>query len=389
MYIKLNFHCPATDAIGGGTPDSGSACVLEANLTGGTVAATMVSAGCVEANIMSQYLMRVPYYRGPVSNSWDGACLNMIPGSDTANAYDFSYGATHTGSFHVERDDNDATDLVTVFSHSAPGCVDRGTTSGTGFLFGEQVQEGKAYCGGVVAGTRGEADWGINIGAVDVTSRAIFSGIRWSKKSFAGQIMGPFNNDTCKTFPAFGGTTIHMPIVVPLEDAVIDSTHTASPTVPAITKVHNGELAVSSTIRCWNMNSAANGTTAGDAEWVGLKTTGNAGEFEWIFTEGVGAERDVDANGVTDCKLGATVHKIVFKMDYTGKADLCKESIAANGNGSSSYFLFRPSYHNTLGEWSSSEDIPAAAPGASPSPAFGLHFSAGLAALIAFITLLM
>merc|ERR1712096_141359 len=186
--------------------------------------------------------------------------------------------------------------------------------------------------------------------------------------------------------PAPGATTIDFPFVIPLEDALTHSPQAA----PATTNQYNSEYAIGTAERCWNLNSALDGTTANEAEWMGVKLTGNGGEFVWTISSGTASQRTVAATGVTTCTPSTTfLQKVTFKMDYTGMASTCVQSKDVTGGDSGSFFLLVPAT-DQVGIWPSTEDIPTGCPTcAATAPAPGLHFSAAVASFVALLNMLM
>jgi len=394
MYMKLNFHCPAQGAIDGATPDAGSPCVLKANSANGGLMADMVTAGCVESNIQNQFLVVVPYSRGAIANNRNGNCINFVPGSDTANAFNFgAVGIVAQKSMSFVR--HATADTATVILYDAPGCVGASTLGGvaggtvTGFHFNDAATQGKFLCAGNIDGTREtNTDWGLEIGAVAQTSRAIMSASRWTnKKTFAGQIMGPFATNKCTALPGFGPTVVHYPIVMPLEDAPTN----APQANPATTQQYNGELAISATNRCWNSAAGKTGAVSGEAVTVGVRTA-NAASFSVKISSGTNSQRVFPASDVTGkvtCTDGDTISDVTYTMDYTGVVNLCVESINAGGSGSGSYFLFAPADYSSIGLWTGNPQIPAGTgSGGAASPASSLHLSAAVAAMIGFMNML-
>jgi len=392
MYMKLNIHCPAQTTIDGSQPPATALCSLNTTVDAGNMVAHFNATACTEANIVNQFLVRVPYARGVTTSSTttNGTCINYIPAATAANGYTWAaLGATATQSISFVR--HDTLDLATVVHYTAPGCTGTATVGSlaggvaSGFLFGEAASQGKWKCGGAVSGAlAATTDLGLDIGTVTQTDKAIASASRWTnKKNFAGQLMGPFATNKCRTLPAFSGTLVHYPIVMPLEDA---PTH-APQSNPATTQQYNGELAIGATERCWNSALGVNGTVVDQAVTVGIKTAA-VGSVTIKVTSGTGAQRTFpsgDTSGKVTCANGATVHSVTYTMDYTGVADLCVQSKNAGGADSGSYFLFAPADYTSTGLWMGNPQIPEGAAGGAASPASSLHLSAAVAAMIGLI----
>lgn len=393
MYMKFNIHCPGQGTIDGTQPPVAAPCVLKSSVDAGNMVAHFLTNACVESNIVHQFLVRVPYGRGTATSSTttNGTCINFIPGNNTANAYTWSaIGATMTKSLSFVRHDTD--DKATLVHYSAPGCTGTATVGSlaggvsSGFFFNDAAVQGKWKCGGAITGAlAAKTDLGLDIGAVTQVDKAMASASRWTnKKNFAGQLIGPFSTNACKALPAFGGTVVHYPVVMPLEDA---PTH-APQSNPATTQQYNGELAIGATERCWNSGVNKNGTVAGEAINFGIKTAA-VGSFTIKISSGTDAQRVFppgDTSGAVTCTEGATVHSITYSMDYTGVANLCVQSKNKAGTDSGSYFLFAPADYTSIGGWMGNPQIPASAssPGGS-SPASSLHLSAAVAAMIGLI----
>merc|ERR1712034_192683 len=96
------------------------------------------------------------------------------------------------------------------------------------------------------------------------------SAVRWTgKKSFSGQLVGPYGDDKCRTLDhnAIGG--IFLPVVVPIEAADAESGKTVY-----------SEPAVSSTVKCRSMRADKTGATINEAYWYGYSIgAANAGEL--------------------------------------------------------------------------------------------------------------
>lgn len=392
MYMKLNIHCPDPGTIDGTQPPATALCSLNTAADAGDMVAHFLALGCEESNIVNQFLVRVPYARGTATSSTtsNGTCINYIPAATLANGYTFAaVGATMTKSISFQR--HATQDLATVVHYSAPGCTGTATLgsiaggTSSGFLFGEAANQGKWKCGGASTGALAvKGDFGLDIGTVTQTDKLIASASRWTnKKNFAGQLMGPFATNECRSLGAFSNTLIHYPIVMPLEDA---PTY-APQSNPATTQQYNGELAIGATERCWNSAVGVNGTVANGAVNVGLKTAA-VGSVTIKVTSGTGARRTFpsgDTSGKVTCADGDQVHSITYSMDYTGVANLCVQSKNAAGNDSGSYFLFAPADYTSIGVWMGNPQIPEGTASGTASPASSLHLSAAVAAMIGLI----
>jgi len=390
MYVKMNLHCANLNDIDAATPETASLCVVDTNTDGnGNTVTTIASAGHIEATIKAQFLMRANYDIAQGFGNHAGNCLNYLIGVDGASQADFGVGAVANSSFYLVRHATD--DTVTVWK-GAPGCSGAVATTATGFLFGDAATQGKWAVGGDIAGLSTKNTWGLELGATNMVN--LFTASRWTgKKNFAFQIIGPYADNSCKGLTLAHAATIFYPVVVPLEDAVRNDVVTA----PASTTKNQSEFALSTTMRCWNVNSlssAANGTNAGEAEWHGVKTTANLGEFTWAYSSGALADREVDTAGTTTCTPGALYYGVTFKMDYSGKMSTNKGACiqakdAAGEDVSSKFFRMIPAI-DQVGAWPTSQAIPSTACDAcTGSPASGLHFSAAVAAFIALFNMLM
>jgi len=396
-YMKLNLHCSATNAYDGDTPQNGE-CVLDVNSptdNSANEAATIAElvAGYGKSRVFAQFLVTLPDLDGGATGldgHAAGSCLNYKVG--TANMLYTANGTSAMDkSVRFFYNDNDDTDSALAYVYAGVNCSGAGADSTSGFIWGDKNINGK-FANGGVGNFDAAAKYGLRLNAA-LTDVVEATAVRWlGKKSFSGQLIGPYTNNSCRGLSYEATTSWFLPFVVALEDATGETNYDAYT-----------ETAVSSTHKCRSARGDKNGATANDAIWYSWKLGSSAtnGDITFIVSQGTGAKlvgvaapaADDGTNAAktnAECVAGNTHHEATFNMTWDGTFTNCVQAKDAAGETiPSKFYKLVPSIFSTGSSWPSTVAAPSAcAACANASPASGLHISAFTAVLLAVLALI-
>lgn len=389
-YAKVSIHCAAKFTYDGDSPSQVvSECVVDVATAddGGTAAVLLTD---LQTNfgkttpINAQFLVTLPYK--DMDNidqiQMAGNCVNYKMGVHGGATPTEFFGAIPDKSFRLQMNDDLSVDLATTVKYAGINCTGTATASAFGFKWATQATQGKKAIAGDTGATFGLiGNWGLDINAA-MTASVEATAHRWTnKKNFAGQLVGPYSSNKCRTLDSDGATTVFLPVVVPIEAADAETGEEAF-----------SEPAVSSTKKCRSMRGDLDGSTVNEARWYAFSTssTADAGELTFSLSHGNAANLVGGATLVpTTCAAGATHHEATFVMTWDGTFSNCVQAKDAAGQTVSFYYKLIPSLASTGNAWPSTIPAPSTGCPAGTSPASGLHLSAFMAAGIAFIAMMM